>query len=142
MDFVRPGIMADSADPMVENRAALAAGMTAGKVYKVVAVWCPHRKRTMLQQIHDNDQPATTRPTIDEQTRPQTDEQILETLDEQWARLGQNSISTNTTRANGTKATTPENAPRISSDDSARKELLAEFNEESEQKMQGISRAR
>lgn len=127
MDFVRPGIVAEASDPVIENLAALAAGMTAGKIYKVVAVYCPHRKRTVLQQVHDNDVPTT------EQTQQHS--QAQSDHDAAWARLGHNS-NTNIATITTAKEETPDNALRIQSDDSVRKALLTEFDEQSEQRMQ------
>ena len=58
MAFVRPGLVPpttaeETSAAVIENLTALAAGMAVGKVYKVAAVRCPHRKRVLLQQIHD-----------------------------------------------------------------------------------------
>lgn len=121
----------------IESLVALAAGMTAGKVIKIAAVWCPHRKRTVLQQFHDNEGQATaTRPPTDEPTatQPQTDEQTLDEHNAAWIQFGRNSNITNNT--NETKVMTPQNGIRSSSEDSIRKEFLDEFNQASEQRMQ------
>ena len=53
--FVRPGIMGSEPNPVFENLASMAAGMAAGKVYKIMTIHCPHRRKLVLQQVHDND---------------------------------------------------------------------------------------
>ena len=95
-EFIRPG-MPDVADPMSESLAALAAGMTAGRVYKIASVWCPHRKRVVLQQIHDR---TTT-------IQPTTNGQIQDDHDQAWAQLGKSSTSIKITINIGPKEITP-----------------------------------
>ena len=63
MAFVRPGVM-DLGIPLafvgvgevtIENLIALATGMVVGQVAKVMAVWCLHRRKTVLQVLQDNE---------------------------------------------------------------------------------------
>ena len=61
-EFVRPGML-DCNGAVFEHLAALAIGIAAGKVYNIMAVWCSHRNRMVLQQLHDNsDAQPTTNP--------------------------------------------------------------------------------
>lgn len=76
---------------------------------------------------------CTTTATHNLRRIPTTDDQTMTDHDVAWAQLGQSStIIINS----DTKLSTPENALRISSDDSAKKELLREFDQTSEQRMQ------
>ena len=129
-----------------ENLTALAVGMAVCQVTKIMAVWCPHRKRVALQMLHDNDdrgqqlqqqqlqqqqpqqqhiQQQQLQDRDDNQTTDSTEQQPNERADEAWSKLFANAPYSNTISTS--KKQTPENAIRIYSKDRATKQLLLQF---------------
>ena len=112
-----------------ENLASLAAGMATGQIYKIMSVYCPHRKKMVLQQVHDNNR---TQPRHDDDSDDRQIEQpqpAASNAEEGWAQLAMNNSTTDTksiTNANQT----PEDTLKIHSTDSVIKKLEPEFNDE------------
>ena len=118
-----PGIAAGrGGNVVVENLAALATGMAVGQVTKVMSVWCPHRKKIVLQVLHDDDRQPNNNPTT------------TADADEAWTRFATtNAPSTITTTNSQGIVQTPENAIRVYTGDSVVKTLLPQLNAEDDE---------